>query len=69
MLSLLGPEISIQNKLNLSIQIPLYVTSSLPLHNDTMSEQSVFEVIVWFPFTKAFESNSMYLFQLIKVLM
>ena len=59
--SLLGPDISIQNKLNLSIQIPLDDTSLLPLHTDTISGESAFEVVVWVPLTKAFESNSMYL--------
>ena len=66
LLALLGPDISIQNKLNLSIQIPYDDTSLLPLHTDTISGESAFEVVVWVPFTKAFKSNSMYLFPINK---
>ncbi len=61
LMMLLGPDISIQNKLNLSIQIPLDDSSLLPLHTDTIVGESAFEVVVWIPFTNAFESNSIYL--------
>ena len=58
---LLGPDISIQNKLNLSIQLPKDDTSILPLHTDTISGQSAFELVLWIPFTKCFDENSMYI--------
>ena len=60
--SLLGPDIAIQSKLNLSIQMPGDNTSVLDLHTDALSGQSVFEVVLWVPLTRAFESNSMYIF-------
>ena len=60
--SLLGPDISIQSKLNLSIQMPHDCSSGLDLHTDALSGQSVFEVVLWVPLTRAFESNSMYIF-------
>lgn len=59
--SLLGPDISIQNKINLSIQLPFDDSSLLPLHTDTISGQSAFEVVLWVPFTKCFKENSMYI--------
>lgn len=58
---LLGPDISIQNKLNLSIQLPNDDSSLLPLHTDTISGQSAFEVVLWIPFTKCLGNNSMFL--------
>lgn len=60
--SLIGLDISIQTKLNLSIQMPKDTTSSLGLHSDTLSGQSEYEVVVWTPLADAFESNSMYIF-------
>ena len=61
LIKLLGPDISIQNKLNLSIQLPFDDSSLLPLHTDTIAGQSVFEVVLWIPFTKCFDQNSMYI--------
>jgi len=58
---LLGPDISIQNKINLSIQLPFDESSLLPLHTDTISGQSAFEVVLWIPFTKCFKENSIYI--------
>ena len=60
---LLGPDISIQSKLNLSIQMPEDKTSILDLHTDALSGQSVFELVLWVPLTRAYESNSMYIFK------
>ena len=60
--NLLGPDISIQSKLNLSIQMPGDSSSVLNLHTDALSGQSVFEIVLWLPLTSAFETNSMYIF-------
>jgi len=62
LVNLLGPDISIQSKLNLSIQMPNDSSSNLDLHTDALSGQSVFEVVLWVPLTRAFDSNSMYIF-------
>ena len=59
---LLGPDISIQSKLNLSIQMPNDITSVLDLHTDALSGESVFEVVLWVPLTRSFDSNAMYIF-------
>ena len=59
---LLGPDIAIQSKLNLSMQLPNDESSILGLHTDALSGQSVFEIVLWVPLTNAYESNSMYIF-------
>ena len=65
---LLGPDISIQSKLNLSIQMPNDISSVLDLHTDALSGQSVFEVVLWVPLTRSFDSNAMYIFSKAKEL-
>ena len=37
-------------------------SSILALHTDALSGQSVFEVVLWVPLTKVFDSNAMYIF-------
>ena len=59
---MLGPDLSIQSKLNLSIQMPNDDSSILDLHTDALSGQSVFEVVLWVPLTKAYDTNAMYIF-------
>jgi sporadic carbohydrate cluster 2OG-Fe(II) oxygenase len=59
---ILGNELSIQTKLNLSIQCPLDQHSILELHTDTLSGQSPYECVLWVPLTDAFGTNSMYIF-------
>ena len=62
--NLLGPDIAIQSKLNLSIQMPDDSSSVLDLHTDSLSGQSIFELVTWIPLTDAFDSNAMYIFNL-----
>jgi sporadic carbohydrate cluster 2OG-Fe(II) oxygenase len=59
---LIGPDISIQIKLNLSIQMPNDETSLLLLHSDTLSGQSPYELVLWTALTDAYDSNAMYIF-------
>jgi sporadic carbohydrate cluster 2OG-Fe(II) oxygenase len=61
---LFGPDISIQMKLNLSIQMPGDASSILELHSDTLSGQSPFECVLWTAITDAFDSNAMYMFDI-----
>ena len=58
----LGPDILIQRKLNLSIQMPNDTSSTLGMHTDTLSGQSPFEIVVWVAMTDAFDSNGMFYF-------
>jgi sporadic carbohydrate cluster 2OG-Fe(II) oxygenase len=60
--TLLGPDLAIQSKLNLSIQMPYDATSLLQLHTDALSGQSPFEIVLWVPLTKCHDTNSMYIF-------
>jgi len=58
---LLGPDILIQKKINLSIQCPNDAASILASHSDIMSGDSIFEYVVWIPLTDAYETNSMFI--------
>ncbi|MAJ81435.1 MAG: hypothetical protein CMF41_00800, partial [Legionellales bacterium] len=60
--SLFGPDLLIQRKLNLSIQMPNDKSSILGMHTDTLSGQSPFEFVMWTAFTKGYDTNSMFYF-------
>ena len=59
--SLVGNELSMQLRINLSIQLPGDESSLLPVHADTWSGDSPFEVVVWIPLVDCYGSKSMYL--------
>jgi len=59
--SLVGNELCMQRRINLSIQLPGDDSSLLPLHADSWSGDSPFEVVLWVPFTRCFASRSMFL--------
>jgi sporadic carbohydrate cluster 2OG-Fe(II) oxygenase len=59
--ALVGNELSMQNKVNLSIQQPYDESSVLPIHSDIWTGDSPFQVVLWVPLTDASESNSMFL--------
>ncbi len=46
---LVGNEIAMQKKINLSIQMPYETNSMLPMHSDIYAGESPFEVVVWIP--------------------
>ena len=58
---LIGNELSMQNMVNLSIQIPKDDSSLLPLHSDIWSGDSPFELVVWIPLVNCFGTKSMYI--------
>ena len=58
---LVGNELAMQSRVNLSIQLPEDDSSLLPLHADTWSGDSSFEVVVWLPLVDCFSTKSMYL--------
>jgi len=62
--NLIGPDILIQRKLNLSIQMPDDESSQLGIHTDTMSGQSPFEVVMWTPFSDFEKEAGMYYFDI-----
>lgn len=59
--SLVGNELAMQNKVNLSIQQPHDQTSVLELHSDVWTGDSPFQVVLWIPLTDATASNAMFL--------
>lgn len=60
LISILGPDILVQNKINVSIQIPKDPNSLLEIHTDCSSGDTPFQINLWIPITDAFETNSMF---------
>ena len=58
---ILGQDLLIQNKLNISIQMPKDKTSTLPIHSDSWSADSPFQINLWIPLTDVFSTNSMFI--------
>ena len=58
---LVGNELVMQNKINLSIQMPNDKSSILPMHSDTWSGDSPFEIVVWIPLVNCFKTKSMFI--------
>lgn len=59
--AIVGNELVMQTKVNLSIQLPEDDSSLLPLHADTWSGDSPFEVVLWIPLVDCYKTKSMYL--------
>ena len=58
---IVGNELAMQQKLNLSIQLPKDNSSLLPLHSDTWSGDSPFETVVWLPLVNCYKTKTMYI--------
>ena len=58
---LVGNELVMQNRINLSIQLPEDDSSLLPVHADTWSGDSPYEAVVWIPLVDCLKSKSMYI--------
>ena len=59
--TLVGNELSMQLRVNLSVQLPGDESSLLPVHADTWSGDSPFEVVIWTPLVDCYGSKSMYI--------
>ena len=59
--AIVGNELAMQQRINLSIQMPNDTSSLLPVHADTWSGDSPFEVVVWLPLVNCFGTKAMYL--------
>lgn len=59
---LLGPDLLIQKRINLSVQMPGDDASTLPAHSDCSSGDSPFQLVIWIPLTGAFGTNSMFIY-------
>lgn len=59
--NLVGNELAMQLRVNLSIQFPGDDSSLLPVHADTWSGDSPFEVVVWLPLVDCYRTKAMYI--------
>ena len=57
---IVGNELVMQSRINLSIQMPKDTSSLLPIHADTWSGVSPFEVVVWLPLVDCYRTKTMY---------
>ena len=59
--TLLGNELVMQLRINLSIQLPNDKNSLLPIHSDVWSGDSPFETVVWLPLVDCSKTKSMFI--------
>jgi len=59
--TLVGNELAMQKRINLSIQLPDDNSSLLPVHADTWAGDSPFEIVVWLPLVNCFGTKTMYI--------
>jgi len=59
--TLIGNELVMQRRVNLSIQMPDDESSILPLHADVWSGDSAFEMVLWLPLVDCIRTKSMFL--------
>lgn len=59
--TVVGNELCMQRRVNLSIQLPGDDSSLLPVHADVWSGDSPFEVVLWIPMVDCYRTKSMYL--------
>jgi len=59
--AVVGNELAMQSRINLSIQLPGDSSSLLQVHSDTWSGDSPYEVVAWLPLVDCHETKSMYI--------
>ena len=59
--TIVGNELAMQRRVNLSIQLPGDDSSVLPVHSDVWSGDSAFEVVVWVPLVDCHDTKSMFI--------
>jgi sporadic carbohydrate cluster 2OG-Fe(II) oxygenase len=62
LINILGPDLQVQSKINLSIQMPDDKSSVLTGHSDSWASDTPFQINLWIPLTDAYDSNSMFIF-------
>src|SRR5262249_2871437 len=58
--ALVGNELAVQNRVNLSIQMPGDQSSVLDIHSDAFGGETPIEAVVWLPLVDVFSTKSMY---------
>lgn len=61
--TLVGNEVSMQRRINLSIQLPGDESSLLPVHADVWSGDSPYEIVLWIPLVDCFSTKSMFILE------
>lgn len=59
--TLVGNELAMQRRINLSVQLPGDESSLLPVHSDVWSGDSAFEVVLWVPLVDCYRTKSMFI--------
>jgi len=59
--SLVGNELAMQRRINLSIQLPKDASSLLPVHSDCWSGDSPYEIVEWLPLVDCYRTKSMFI--------
>lgn len=59
--NIVGNELVMQRRVNLSIQLPDDDSSLLPVHADVWSGDSPYEVVMWLPLVDCYKTKAMYL--------
>jgi sporadic carbohydrate cluster 2OG-Fe(II) oxygenase len=58
---LVGNELAMQNRVNLSIQMSNDDSSILPIHADAFGGETPFQVVVWLPLVDCYRTKSMFI--------
>ena len=58
---IVGNELAMQLRINLSIQLPSDDSSLLPVHADAWSGDSPYEVVLWIPYVHVYGTKTMYI--------
>ena len=58
---LVGNELAMQNRVNLSIQMPEDNSSLIDIHSDAFSGETPFQVVQWIPLVDVYDTKSMFI--------
>ncbi len=61
LMTLVGNELAMQRRINLSIQLPHDDSSLLPVHADVWAGDSPYEIVLWIPLVNCHSTKSMYI--------
>ena len=59
--ALVGNELAMQNRINLSIQMPKDTTSLLDIHADVFAGETPYQVVQWVPLVDVYQTKSMFI--------
>lgn len=59
--TLVGNELAMQNRVNLSIQLPNDDSSLLPIHADAFGGETPFQVVEWVPLVDCYKTKTMFI--------